>query len=414
MEKLENNIEIKNIYIQIEKLKLSINKKEDDLKNIINEKEMKIQNLQEIIMNLNKKIENNEKEISKLNDEIESNKKEISKLNDKIGNNEKKIAKLNNIFEGSEKEIKKLNIKNEELVKKTENIIKEDNIKRANKELKLAKQKEIISEGIYNISRRFSGTSKSRIEKELEQLVDLERNYGFLSSIGGKLLRKNNGDSHLEIEGLIKAPENSPYKNGIFNFLLKYVDDYPYHGPKLFFKTKILHCECNDNGHCCTKFLNDWREKYNISQIIGAIYHFFICSKPDHGYGNEATHILRENNYSYFEKKCQEYVRSYANLFFDDNSDYYLFQEINDEITKELFSKEINCVFVENGKSYNLILHSSYNIRELMDFITRKTGERLNDKAFIVGNKVYSFDNSDNKIFLNYKTMFIISKALPY
>ena len=77
MEKLENNIEIKNIYIQIEKLKLSINKKEDDLKNIINEKEMKIQNLQEIIMNLNKKIENNEKEISKLNDEIESNKKEI-------------------------------------------------------------------------------------------------------------------------------------------------------------------------------------------------------------------------------------------------------------------------------------------------------------------------------------------------
>lgn len=35
MEKLGNNFEIKNIYIQIEKLKLSINKKEDDLKNFI-------------------------------------------------------------------------------------------------------------------------------------------------------------------------------------------------------------------------------------------------------------------------------------------------------------------------------------------------------------------------------------------
>jgi len=414
MEKLENNIEIKNIYIQIEKLKLSINKKEDDLKNIINEKEMIIQNLQEKIMNLEKIIENNEKEISKLNDKIETNEKEILKLNDKIENNEKEISKLNNKFEGSEKEIKKLNFKNEELVNKTENLIKEDNIKRANKELKLAKQQEIISEGIYNISSRFSGISKNRIEKELKQLADLERNYGFLSSIRVKLLRKNDKDSHLEIEGLIKAPENSPYRNGIFNFLLKYGDDYPNYGPKLFFKTKILHCECSDNGYCCTKFLNCWKEEYNISQIIGAIYHFFICSKPDHGYRNEATIILREKNYSIFEKKCQEYVRSYANLFFDDNSDYYLFQEINDEKTKQIFSKEINCIFIENSKSYNLILNSPYNLGELIDRLMQKTGKRFEDKAFIVGNKVYSFDNSVNKIFLNYKTIFIISKALPY
>ena len=400
MEKLENNLEIKNIYIQIEKLKLSINKKEDDLKNIINEKEMIIQNLQEKIMNLEKIIENNEKE--------------ISKLNDKIGKNEKEIEILNNKFEGSEKEIKKLNTKNEELVNKTENLIKEDNIKRTNKELKLAIQQEIISEGIYNISSRFSGTSKSRIEIELKQLIDLERNYGFLSSIGVKLLRKNDKDSHLQIEGLIKAPENSPYKNGIFNFLLKYHDDYPHYGPKLFFKTKILHCECSDDGHCCTMLLNCWKEEYNLSQIIGAIYHFFMCSNPKNGYSNEATRILRENNYELFEQKCLEYVRSYANLFFDDNSDYYLFQDINDEITKELFSKEINCVFVEKNRCTKFSLHSSDNLRELINRLMQTTGESLRDKAFIVGNKVYDFNNSDNKIFLNHKTMFIISKALPY
>ena len=50
MEKNENINEIKNIYIQIEILKLTINKKEDDLKNIINEKDIIIQDLQEKLM----------------------------------------------------------------------------------------------------------------------------------------------------------------------------------------------------------------------------------------------------------------------------------------------------------------------------------------------------------------------------
>ena len=418
MEKIENNNEIKNIYIQIEKLKLNINKNEDDMKNIINEKDIIIQNLKEKIINLDKKIENNEKEISKLNDKIESNKKEIEKLNDKIGNNGEEIAKLNNKIEGSEKEIKKLNIKNEELVNKTKNIIEEDNIKRINKEKKLLQQQEIISEGISNISRRFISNEfqNQRIKMELMQLVNLERNYGFLSSIGVKLLRKNVNDSPFQIEGLIKAPENSPYKNGIFNFLLKYPHEYPYRGPELLFKTKLLHCECNEeDGHCDIKLLkNNWRAEYNLSQIIGAIYHFFICyNRPDHGYHNEATMILREKNFSLFEQKCQEYVRSYANLFFDDNSDCYLFQEINDETTKELFHKEFNMVFVEKDNyNYELNLHPSKSLEQLKRYLYEKNNN-LDDKAFIVGNKVYNFNELNNKIFSNYKTMFIILKSLP-
>ena len=94
------------------------------------------------------------------------------------------------------------------------------------------------------------------------------------------------------------------------------------------------------NGHCCITFLNYWKQENNLSQIIGTIYQFFIAYKGyERGYQNEATEILRRMDFSFFEQKCQEYVRSYANLFFDDNSDYYLFQEINDETTKKLFSK---------------------------------------------------------------------------
>ena len=71
-------------------------------------------------------------------------------------------------------------------------------------------------------------------------------------------------------------------------------------------------------------------------------------------------------------------------------------------------------MFVENSKICKFSLHSSDNLRELINRLMQTTGESLRDKAFIVGNKVYDVNNSDNKIFSNHKTMFIVSKALPY
>ena len=418
---MENDNEIKNIYIQIEKLKLSINKKEDDLKNIINEKDIIIQNLLEKILAQETRIENNEKEIEKLKNEIETNERKMTKLNGKIENNEKEMSKLNDKIENNEREIKKINMKNEELVNKTQKLIKEDDIKRANKEKKLSIKNEIISKGISNILRRFTGTSKNRIEEELKQLMELEKNYGFLNSIGVKLLKKKDNDSQFQIEGLVKAPENSPYKNGIFNFVLKYPQEYPERGPELKFITKILHCECSDNGHCCVMPLNQWKSEYKLSQILGFMYHFFICSYPDHGYGNEATQILRQYSSSFFEEKCREYVRKFSDLFFDDKSNIYLFQGIYDEEIKEINSNSnaINCVFVENGRNCILNLYANDPIYAIRGQIMERVGIDLNDKAFIVGNKVYSFNKSNNELVellfpLNNKTMFIIPKALPY
>ena len=322
---------------------------------------------------------------------------------------------MNNKIEGNEKEIQKLNSKKEELVKHTENLIKEDDIKRAKMAKKLSQQQEIISEGITNISRRFGGRARERIIKELEQLVDLERNYGFLSSIGVKLLRNNDNDTNYQIEGLIKAPENSPYKNGIFNFLLKYGNDYPNNAPELLFKTKILHCECAENGHCCTQFLRDWNQGKNLSQIIGAIYQFFMaCYYYQNGYNNAAKHLLRDKGVSFFDKECQKYVRSYANLFFDDNSDYYLFQDINDETSKELFSKDINCVFL-GGDIFKLFFSSFPSLIELKQMLSKRVNNNsLDNKAIIIGNKVYSFKNPSLKFFSNSKTIFISPKALSY
>lgn len=70
-----------------------------------------------------------------------------------------------------------------------------------------------------------------RIKREVSVLEDFERKYAFLSLIGVKIIKPKNNDFS-QIEGFIKAPDNSLYKNGIFNFIIKYnLCNYPSQGP---------------------------------------------------------------------------------------------------------------------------------------------------------------------------------------
>jgi len=114
---------------------------------------------------------------------------------------------------------------------------------------------------------------RNNFKDDLMHLNDLEKDYGLLSSIGIKLLFTEKVN---EIEGFIKAPENSPYRNGIFNFLIKFDMDYPENKPQLKIKTKIFHAEVSNDGHCI-RFLNIWDEKNSkISLILIGLYEFFL------------------------------------------------------------------------------------------------------------------------------------------
>ena len=67
MNRATNNKEIGEILNQIEELKLIINKKEDDLKNEINEKDDVIKKINKKLLDQENQIKNNENEIKKLN-----------------------------------------------------------------------------------------------------------------------------------------------------------------------------------------------------------------------------------------------------------------------------------------------------------------------------------------------------------
>ena len=283
--------DIEKINLKIEELKLSINKKEDDLKNIINEKDKIIKELEQKILDQENKIKNNENEIKHLTNKI-------NKLNNTKFNNEfinKKKNTNNNIFSK-----------------------------------------------IYFIE---------RIRYELERLESFEYEYGFLNSIGAKILKPQH-DDFSKIELFIKAPDNTPYRNGIFHFLIKYGFDYPKIGPNICLKTKIFHTEYHDyNGYCCKSFLKKWNPQNWILEIISVLYEFFSYQTFD-GYPNEASNLFRKHDMYKFNEKCEEYVNKYALKEF--NSEYnYLFQE-NSFIKKNFSNDSFTLTFVciENLQVY--------------------------------------------------------------
>ena len=143
-----------------------------------------------------------------------------------------------------------------------------------------------------------------RIKREVSVLEDFERKYAFLSSIGVKIIKPKNNDFS-QIEGFIKAPDNSLYKNGIFNFIIKYnLCNYPFQGPELFLKTKIFHTECSESGKCCISYLNSWERGNNLLGIISVLYEFFVYQTYN-GYGH-VKGLYNKDNISKFNDICQQ------------------------------------------------------------------------------------------------------------
>ena len=363
------------IFRQIEELKLNINKKEDDWKNLINEKDNIIKILNEKLLEQEKRITNNEREIKILNEKILNQKSKIEEIDTKNGKElkekENQINKINNSVTIQEKEIKEI-------------------------------KTDLNNINIHLTLKCFTRKSfRERISSELSKVKILEEKYGFLSSIGIKLLVPQHD---YEIEGFIKAPENSLYKNGIFNFVLQYPKDYPMSPPKFLFKTRIFHCNViRDGNNDLNQLLRSfWKEYTELSIILGNIYQFFLFHCPESPFDLESAQLYIRNFYE-FKNKCQKYVKKYALLEFNEKLDY-LFQ--NNSYNKRQFpNSSFTSVFVESLKEERISKGENANFERI-----------YNDKNIILiaGNKVFSKlnDFKDIQNNLNNEIIFIIPNLI--
>ena len=240
-----------------------------------------------------------------------------------------------------------------------------------------------------------------KIIEELHKLENLERNYGFLSSIQTKLLVPENNN---EIEGFIKAPDNSPYKDGIFNFIIKYQIDYPQRAPQIILKTKIFHCNVYVDGKCCISHLHQhmWDKNYDISMILSFLYEFFIRNNPQSPCRGDLAELYMRD-YNSFLEKCQQFVNLYAIKQFNSRLNY-MFPDYSN--IKLKFSNS-NFIFVYNSK---FITISKDKIKDNDNFyLANSLGIDLKNNVFIVGNKVFdSITEFKFKDYLGYHIIYVV------
>ena len=144
-----------------------------------------------------------------------------------------------------------------------------------------------------------------RIKKELFEIQNTES-----SNYSAGLINDNN---LFNWKAAIYGPKDSPYEGGIFNLDISFPNDYPFKPPKIIFKTKIYHCNINNQGLICLDILKDkWSPALTISKILLSILSLLNDQNPDDPLEPEIAKIYNEN-YNEFYKQAKDYTILYAN-----------------------------------------------------------------------------------------------------
>ncbi|KAL5639861.1 hypothetical protein ACGC1H_006438 [Rhizoctonia solani] len=107
---------------------------------------------------------------------------------------------------------------------------------------------------------RPTGMTLKRIQKEMKDLQN--------EDMGGITLAPSD-QSLFEWAGTLPGPEGSVYEGGEFHVEITLPPDYPFHSPRLRFKTKIYHMNINDQGGICLDILkNAWSPALSLYKVM--------------------------------------------------------------------------------------------------------------------------------------------------
>ena len=84
---------------------------------------------------------------------------------------------------------------------------------------------------------------------------------------------KLENDDYKTWEITLTAPEDSDYKGGKYKLLCEFQNDYPLVNPKFKFKTKIYHCNVDDDGNLKVNwFLKGMKIDYILPRLLTLFY----------------------------------------------------------------------------------------------------------------------------------------------
>ena len=122
---------------------------------------------------------------------------------------------------------------------------------------------------------------------------------------------KNNNDLALW-NATIFGPEGTPYHNGIFNLNIEFTEEYPFKPPKIYFTTKIYHCNINERGNICLDILNkNWSPALSVGKVLISICSLLAEPNPNDPLVPSIAELFKSNK-PLHDFHAKEYTYKYA------------------------------------------------------------------------------------------------------
>jgi len=113
---------------------------------------------------------------------------------------------------------------------------------------------------------------------------------------------------HIALQG----PDHTPYFGGTFLVQLDFPNDYPFHGPKVKFHTKIYHPNINHKGDVCMGIIdNEWIPSHTALIVMNGLVSLLENPNPNDPLVPEIASIIKRDKKK-FIIVAEEWTHTYA------------------------------------------------------------------------------------------------------